>query len=131
MLRSPTTPPYLVLLFYTAQIVSALADLVAEVLNTDQSVDPGQLCADVVRSAIPTFLLWIGGTLPLENVLPAPNVATDKDVRSLCPYDRATRTTLVTPSVKRASVHVDCLRCDRNLRASEPLNNLGNIAHMC
>lgn len=78
--KPPRTPPYLLLVFYLANIVSGLADCVATVLNSKK--EPGIIALDVLRATFPTLVLWLAGTLPLEDVLPSPNVATEKDVRA-------------------------------------------------
>lgn len=82
LFKPPATPPYLLLLFYTACALAAFADLLADILAHTSPGSAGIL-ADILRIAVPLVSLWIGGTYPLDRVLPCPNVAREKDVRNL------------------------------------------------
>lgn len=78
--KQPVTPPYCLLLFYTVYAAAALLDLAADVL-TYHSINLVAVLVDALRLVVPTVSLWIGGTFPMERILPAPNVAGEKDVR--------------------------------------------------
>lgn len=86
--KPPRTPLYLLLVFYLANIASGLADCVATVLSSMK--EPGIIILDALRATFPTIILWVAGTLPLEDVLPSPNVATEKDVRFQATYTAST-----------------------------------------
>jgi hypothetical protein len=79
VLHPPVTPPYLLLLFYTVSSISALVDLSADIVGYAPP-GPFWILGDIFRALIPIFSLWIGGTFSMEAVLPAPNVAREKDV---------------------------------------------------
>lgn len=68
----------MLLLFYIVNALSGLADLTATLLGPDKLITV--LILDVLRATVPTVLLWIAGTFPIEETLPCPNVATEKDV---------------------------------------------------
>ncbi|KAI0091009.1 pleiotropic drug resistance ABC transporter [Irpex rosettiformis] len=80
LIKHPHTPPYLLLLFYITNVLSALADLAAAVLGTETHI--GIIVLDTLRATVPTILLWLAGTFPLERTLPCSNVAAEKDVPS-------------------------------------------------
>lgn len=81
VLKPPVTPPYLLLLFYAICSLSGCLDLFADSLRSGGAALP--VLAGVPRVALALVSLWIGGTFPLETVLPATNVAHEKDVRVL------------------------------------------------
>lgn len=78
VISPPRTPPYLLLLFYAVNMLSGFADLTAIILGSD--LEPGSIVLNVLRATVPTALLWVAGTFPVEDVLPCPNVAGANDV---------------------------------------------------
>ncbi|KAI0687745.1 P-loop containing nucleoside triphosphate hydrolase protein [Cytidiella melzeri] len=81
LMKPPCTPPYFLLLFYAANVLSGLADLIAAILGPKEEL--GKIVLDLLRATIPTILLWIAGTFPLEEILPCSNAASDKDIPSI------------------------------------------------
>lgn len=78
LFKPSVTPPYLLILFYLVQGIAAIVDLVLSMLDEETSL--GLVVLNLLRLAVPTLLTWIAGTLPLETVLPAQNVAKETDV---------------------------------------------------
>ena len=76
--KPPLSPPYLLILFYLTEMLVAVIDLY--VLFGSENKNFGLVAATLLRLAVPTFLAWLAGTLPLEPILPAKNVATGSDV---------------------------------------------------
>ena len=80
MARSPSSPPYLLLLFCLESVITAIGDLYLSV-----SGHPGQIgytLLSIFWASIPFFLLSVLGTLPLCPILPAVNVARVGEVRN-------------------------------------------------
>ena len=84
IIKPPRTPPYFLLLFYIVNVLSGLADLTATLLGSEKAI--AVVALDVLRATVPTVLLWLAGTFSLEETLPCPNVATEKDVNADFPY---------------------------------------------
>ncbi|KAI0950790.1 hypothetical protein AcW1_008002 [Taiwanofungus camphoratus] len=80
LFKPSVTPPYLLILFYLVQGIAAIVDLVLSMLDEETSL--GLVVLNLLRLAVPTLLTWIAGTLPLETVLPAQNVAKETDIPS-------------------------------------------------
>ncbi|KAK7063980.1 P-loop containing nucleoside triphosphate hydrolase protein [Favolaschia claudopus] len=76
----PITPPYLSIAFASIQCVLPLIYLTLEVYEGG-SLDSSLVSA--ARIVAPAVFLWIAGTLPVQNVVPATNVAGPKDVPSM------------------------------------------------
>ncbi|KAJ3554652.1 hypothetical protein NM688_g2996 [Phlebia brevispora] len=78
--KPPRTPPYLLLLFYTVSALSLLVDVGIGLLGWfDRDIRWGNIALDLSWTLVDLTVIWIAGTLPLASVLPAPNVASDKD----------------------------------------------------
>ncbi|THH32259.1 hypothetical protein EUX98_g1936 [Antrodiella citrinella] len=80
LFKPPITPPYLLIFFYITHTLVALVDLY--VLFQEEGRNLGLVVAALLRLAVPTFLTWLAGTLPLEPRLPSKNVATGIDIPS-------------------------------------------------
>lgn len=82
MLKPPRTPPYWLILFYTISAVTLLVSDGASYLGwTAREFRWGDFCVSLIWAVVDLALIWIAGTYPLAEVLPAPNVAQQKDVR--------------------------------------------------
>lgn len=76
--RPPSTPPYLLLFFYTLNLVASAVDVVMIISTKD--THPTSLALGVMDLLIPLSLIYIIGTLPIKNYLPGPCVASGKEV---------------------------------------------------
>jgi len=77
--RSPSSPPYLLLLFCLEAVITAAGDLYLSVSGIPERV--GYTLLSVFWAGIPFLLLCLLGTLPLQPILPAVNVARVYEVR--------------------------------------------------
>lgn len=78
--RSPSSPPYLLLLFCLEAVVTAIGDVYLSVPGIPERI--GYTLLSVFWAGVPFLLLYLLGTLPLQPVLPAINVARVCDVRN-------------------------------------------------
>lgn len=78
--KPPVTPPYTLIIFYLAHVTVALVEFVLGLM--DGGVGPGRTSLTLLRVVWPTLLAWVAGTLPLEIIPPAKNVASGTDVGS-------------------------------------------------
>ena len=76
LIRTPLTPPYLLILFALSQIASACIYYLS---LPDYGAYP--IVAVSVRILFPAYFIYLAGLLPLQPVRPAPNVARSTDVR--------------------------------------------------
>lgn len=79
--KPPSTPPFLLILFAVVHIFAALLDFGFGLVRRNSSASAALL--DIVRVALATVYTWLAGTMPLQPILPAQNVAGPKDVRFL------------------------------------------------
>ncbi|KAF9644674.1 pleiotropic drug resistance ABC transporter [Thelephora ganbajun] len=70
---SPSSPPYLLLLFCLEAVITAIGDLYLSVSGLPEHI--GYTLLSVFWVFIPSLLLFLLGTLPLQPVLPVINVA--------------------------------------------------------
>lgn len=82
-MSTPTTPPYLLLLFYVTHALSACVKLVSDIRDSDAIAT---ILLDVIQFIVPSILIWVIGTLPVSDSLPGPSVAASADVRIPCKY---------------------------------------------
>ncbi|EMD33950.1 hypothetical protein CERSUDRAFT_117480 [Gelatoporia subvermispora B] len=79
-IKSPVTPPYLVILFCIANSSIACIDLFTGFLKGEDN--PGYTTVRLLDLCVTLLLAWVAGSLPLQAVLPAKNAATEKDTPS-------------------------------------------------
>lgn len=77
------------ILFYLFHAISAAVDLVSDLLALDHMPisHASQIVSSISRLILDVTLAWIGGSLPIREALPGPNVATEKDVRAAAVSD--------------------------------------------
>jgi hypothetical protein len=78
--RSPSSPPYLLLLFFLEAFITAIGDLYLAVSEFPDRI--GYTLLSVFWVIIPFLLVYLLGTLPLQPALPAVNVARVGEVRN-------------------------------------------------
>ena len=78
--RTPSSPPYLLLLFCLEASATAIGDLYLAVSELPERI--GYTVLSVFWAIIPFLLLSLLGTLPLQPILPAVNVARVGKVRN-------------------------------------------------
>lgn len=81
-IRPPSTPPYILMLFACTHLLLAIAKFVF-----DASDHRGNTLFNAVCTVIPTSFLWVAGTLPMQAIRCASNVARPTDASSLFPSD--------------------------------------------
>ncbi|CAL1717117.1 unnamed protein product [Somion occarium] len=74
------TPSYLLILFFMFEVLAVVVDVAA--MLHEETRSPGIIVLHVIRLAIPLFLAWLAGSLPLEPILPSQNVAQRSDAPS-------------------------------------------------
>lgn len=77
--RSPSSPPYLLLLFCLESVITAIGDLYLSISGLPERF--GYTLLSVFWAGIPFFLLSLLGTLPVQPALPTVNVARVGEVR--------------------------------------------------
>ncbi|KAJ7109921.1 P-loop containing nucleoside triphosphate hydrolase protein [Mycena epipterygia] len=88
----PITPPFLSVVFALIQFVVPLVDLTLDVVHTGGRWT-NILPLNVARIIAPAIFIWIAGTLPLQRIEAARNIAGPKDIPSVtlsCPEDNVT-----------------------------------------
>jgi hypothetical protein len=75
LLRTPLTPPYLLVLFALSQTVSACIYYLSL-----PDYDARPIAVVLVRVSFSAYFVYVAGLLPLQAVRPAPNVARSTDV---------------------------------------------------
>ncbi|KAJ7675323.1 P-loop containing nucleoside triphosphate hydrolase protein [Mycena rosella] len=91
-LNPPMTPPFLSIIFASIQFVVPLVHLTLDLVHTGGSWSSG-IPLDVARIIAAAIFIWIAGTLPLQTVQAAENVAGPKDIPAVtlsCPEDNVT-----------------------------------------
>ncbi|KAF7347593.1 P-loop containing nucleoside triphosphate hydrolase protein [Mycena venus] len=89
-LNPPITPPYLSIAFASIQCVVPLIYLSLDVYGRESTENT---LSNAARIVVPALFLWIAGTLPLQAVEPATNIAGPKDIPSVTlsmPEDKVT-----------------------------------------
>jgi hypothetical protein len=82
VLHPPITPPFLSIIFASIQFVVPLLRLTLDVVHTGGSWST-VLPLDFACITAAVLFVWIAGTLPLQTIAPAENVAGPKDVGTL------------------------------------------------
>ncbi|KIJ66220.1 hypothetical protein HYDPIDRAFT_26589 [Hydnomerulius pinastri MD-312] len=77
VVKPPETPPYLLILFAVIHAIEGFTFLVSVDLS-----DIGSITAAIVRLIFASLFIWLAGTLPMEAVRPAQNVARSTDIPS-------------------------------------------------
>lgn len=78
LLKPPTTPPLTLILFASLHVLSASLDFGLGLLRRD--LETGSTILDVLRFILAAAYAWLAGTLPIQPILPAENVARSTDV---------------------------------------------------
>ncbi|KAG5638391.1 hypothetical protein H0H81_000287 [Sphagnurus paluster] len=89
--KPPSTPPYILMAFACTNVLFFLVDLGFHFMGEDKL--KARLILDVFGMVIPGAFVWMAGTLPLQAVRVAPNIAGPKDIPSnsfSCPEDDVT-----------------------------------------
>lgn len=76
--RPPSTPPYILMLFAFFHLLPATAKFTFDAID-----HRGNTVFNILRIAVPALFLWVAGTLPLQEVRCAPNIARSKDASFL------------------------------------------------
>jgi hypothetical protein len=76
--RPPSTPPYILMLFACAHLLSAMAKFAFDAIDYH-----GNAVFNIVSIAVPALFLWVAGTLPMQDVRCASNIARPKDASLL------------------------------------------------
>ncbi|KAF7311117.1 P-loop containing nucleoside triphosphate hydrolase protein [Mycena chlorophos] len=90
-LHPPITPPYVSAAFAFVQFLAPLIQLTLELVDTQPDFEATAFYA--VRILLPAAFLYVLGTLPMQSVPPAQNVAGPTEVPSVfktCPEDNVT-----------------------------------------
>lgn len=82
--KPPTTPPLLLILFSAIHVVIAVLNLSFGLVKQD--TNRGTVFLNIARLAVAASYVWLAGTLPLQPILPARNVAGNKEVRTFGVY---------------------------------------------
>ena len=77
--RSPSTPPYLLLLFCALSLASSVVNALS--LASSKALFSVHFASSVVEITVSLSLIRILGTLPVKSYLPGPCVAAGKEVR--------------------------------------------------
>ncbi|KZT30801.1 P-loop containing nucleoside triphosphate hydrolase protein, partial [Neolentinus lepideus HHB14362 ss-1] len=77
MMKPPLTTPYFLVAFYGVQILAAFIDLLFDTIVP--KIDVARLLWDFMRFGMPAILFYITGSLPMEAMLPANDVARHTD----------------------------------------------------
>ena len=72
--RPPSTPPYIWILFACIHLSFSMVQLAFDLLDDLENTP-----FDIVRMIIPAFFVWVAGTLPMQKVRCAPNIARSQD----------------------------------------------------
>ncbi|KAF7307138.1 P-loop containing nucleoside triphosphate hydrolase protein [Mycena indigotica] len=90
-LEPPITPPYLSVAFAFIQAAAPLIELTLDAVDTGGT--PRAILFNVLRAILPTIFLFVLGTLPMQSVAAAQNIAKPTDAPSVtmsCPEDNVT-----------------------------------------
>ncbi|KAJ7193321.1 pleiotropic drug resistance ABC transporter [Mycena pura] len=86
----PITPPYLSATFASIECVATFIQLLLDVARPEGGA---KRAFEYVRIIAPAIFVWVAGTLPLQTIAPAQNVANPTDIPSVsfsCPEDHVT-----------------------------------------
>ena len=78
-LKQPSTPPYLLLMFYISETLSSSVDMIASVKDVNINLGIKDI-PNLLTLVISISVVYTIGTLPLKSTLPCHNVATCSEV---------------------------------------------------
>lgn len=76
--KPPSTPPFLLILLAVVHIFAAVFDFGSGLVRGDSSTNTALV--DIIRIILAAIYAWLAGTMPLQPILPARNVAGPNDV---------------------------------------------------